>query len=133
MRAGEKFKDGRYTVLHKLGWGHFSTVWMVRDEQSGGVGAMKVVKSASHYTEAARDEITLLSQIAQNDPGACAAAAGGRAGTQRLPGCGLALARGWCGGPADAPRCAASPHRLAVRLLAARRRCALLLPHDRLV
>ncbi len=33
MRVGEKFKDGRYTVLHKLGWGHFSTVWMVRDEQ----------------------------------------------------------------------------------------------------
>lgn len=33
MRIGEKFKDGRYTVLHKLGWGHFSTVWMVRDEQ----------------------------------------------------------------------------------------------------
>lgn len=35
VRAGEKFKDGRYTVLHKLGWGHFSTVWMVRDEQVG--------------------------------------------------------------------------------------------------
>lgn len=33
VRVGEKFKDGRYTVLHKLGWGHFSTVWMVRDEQ----------------------------------------------------------------------------------------------------
>lgn len=33
VRVGEKFKDGRYTVLHKLGWGHFSTVWMVQDEQ----------------------------------------------------------------------------------------------------
>ncbi|EFN54568.1 hypothetical protein CHLNCDRAFT_58196 [Chlorella variabilis] len=68
VRAGEKFKDGRYTVLHKLGWGHFSTVWMVRDEQTGELGAMKVVKAAAHYSEAARDEITLLSQIAQNDP-----------------------------------------------------------------
>ncbi|PSC68985.1 SRSF kinase 1 [Micractinium conductrix] len=68
VRAGEKFKDGRYTVLHKLGWGHFSTVWMVRDEQTGSLGAMKVVKSAAHYTEAARDEITLLSQIAERDP-----------------------------------------------------------------
>lgn len=76
VRPGEKFKDGRYTVLHKLGWGHFSTVWMVRDEKDGGLGAMKVVKSASHYTEAARDEITLLSQIAQNDPGAGSAAEG---------------------------------------------------------
>lgn len=34
MRVGERFKEGRYTVLHKLGWGHFSTVWMVRDEQA---------------------------------------------------------------------------------------------------
>lgn len=41
--------------------------------QTGGLGAMKVVKSAAHYTEAARDEITLLSQIAERDPGqACA-------------------------------------------------------------
>ncbi|KAL4427663.1 hypothetical protein ABPG75_001752 [Micractinium tetrahymenae] len=68
VRVGEKFKDGRYTVLHKLGWGHFSTVWMVQDEQTGRQGAMKVVKSAAHYTEAARDEITLLSQIAEKDP-----------------------------------------------------------------
>ncbi|KAI3424978.1 hypothetical protein D9Q98_008359 [Chlorella vulgaris] len=68
VRCGEKFKDGRYTVLHKLGWGHFSTVWMVRDEQTAQLGAMKVVKAAAHYTEAARDEITLLSQIAENDP-----------------------------------------------------------------
>lgn len=34
VRVGERFKEGRYTVLHKLGWGHFSTVWMVRDEQA---------------------------------------------------------------------------------------------------
>lgn len=78
MRVGEKFKDGRYTVLHKLGWGHFSTVWMVRDEATGGLGAMKVVKAAAHYTEAARDEITLLSQIAEHDPGARRGAVGGR-------------------------------------------------------
>lgn len=37
--------------------------------QTGGLGAMKVVKSAAHYTEAARDEITLLSQITERDPG----------------------------------------------------------------
>ena len=69
MRTGERFKEGRYTVLHKLGWGHFSTVWLVQDEQTGARGAMKVVKAAAHYSEAARDEITLLSQIAE-DPGA---------------------------------------------------------------
>jgi hypothetical protein len=41
----------------------------VADLQTGQQGAMKVVKSAAHYTEAARDEITLLSQITGNDPG----------------------------------------------------------------
>lgn len=68
VQLGERFHDGRYTVLQKLGWGHFSTVWLVRDAETGQVAAMKVQKSASHYTEAARDEITLLSQIRDNDP-----------------------------------------------------------------
>eukprot|EP01024_Parvocaulis_polyphysoides_P048506 TRINITY_DN46300_c0_g3_i2.p1 TRINITY_DN46300_c0_g3~~TRINITY_DN46300_c0_g3_i2.p1 ORF type:complete len:114 (-),score=17.10 TRINITY_DN46300_c0_g3_i2:51-392(-) len=27
VQIADKFKDGRYTVLRKLGWGHFSTVW----------------------------------------------------------------------------------------------------------
>jgi len=27
----EKFKEGRYEVIGKLGWGHFSTVWLVWD------------------------------------------------------------------------------------------------------
>eukprot|EP01047_Picozoa_sp_COSAG01_P046987 COSAG01_NODE_4450_length_5008_cov_2.475657_5_plen_77_part_00 len=28
VRVGDLY-NGRYVVLHKLGWGHFSTVWMV--------------------------------------------------------------------------------------------------------
>eukprot|EP00195_Chlamydomonas_chlamydogama_P006321 CAMPEP_0202894760 /NCGR_PEP_ID=MMETSP1392-20130828/4082_1 /ASSEMBLY_ACC=CAM_ASM_000868 /TAXON_ID=225041 /ORGANISM="Chlamydomonas chlamydogama, Strain SAG 11-48b" /LENGTH=652 /DNA_ID=CAMNT_0049579543 /DNA_START=42 /DNA_END=2000 /DNA_ORIENTATION=+ len=65
---GEKYKDGRYVVLKKLGWGHFSTVWLVLDRETNQYGALKVQKSAQHYTEAARDEITLLSQIRDGDP-----------------------------------------------------------------
>jgi serine/threonine-protein kinase SRPK3 len=42
VRAGEKFKDGRYTVLHKLGWGHFSTVWMVHDEKVGAAAVWQI-------------------------------------------------------------------------------------------
>ena len=65
---GEKYKNSRYTVLKKLGWGHFSTVWLVLDAQTGGFAAMKVQKSASHYTEAARDEVKLLDDIQKGDP-----------------------------------------------------------------
>lgn len=42
MQLGEIFKDGRYVVLKKLGWGHFSTVWLVLDVHTGRFGALKV-------------------------------------------------------------------------------------------
>ena len=42
MRVGERYKDGRYVVLRKLGWGHFSTVWLVRDAVAGREAALKV-------------------------------------------------------------------------------------------
>ena len=31
VQVGELYKDGRYKVIRKLGWGHFSTVWLVQD------------------------------------------------------------------------------------------------------
>lgn len=33
VREGEEFKNGRYLVERKLGWGHFSTVWLAWDRQ----------------------------------------------------------------------------------------------------
>jgi serine/threonine-protein kinase SRPK3 len=30
---GDTFKDGRYKIHHKLGWGGFSTVWLARDQK----------------------------------------------------------------------------------------------------
>jgi serine/threonine-protein kinase SRPK3 len=31
VHVGDVFANGRYTVVRKLGWGHFSTVWLARD------------------------------------------------------------------------------------------------------
>lgn len=59
MKIGEVYNE-RFEVLEKLGWGHFSTVWKCLDRATGDIVAMKVQKSARHYTEAARDEIELL-------------------------------------------------------------------------
>jgi serine/threonine-protein kinase SRPK3 len=42
VRVGEKFKDGRYVVLRKLGWGHFSTVWLAEEVETGRTFALKV-------------------------------------------------------------------------------------------
>lgn len=33
VRIGDTFKNGRYVVQSKLGWGHFSTVWLAWDTQ----------------------------------------------------------------------------------------------------
>lgn len=30
---GDTFSNGRYIVVRKLGWGHFSTVWLAKDTQ----------------------------------------------------------------------------------------------------
>ncbi|XP_016137582.1 SRSF protein kinase 1-like isoform X5 [Sinocyclocheilus grahami] len=70
VKIGDLF-NGRYHVIRKLGWGHFSTVWLAWDIQGKRFVAMKVVKSAEHYTETALDEIKLLRAVRntdQNDP-----------------------------------------------------------------
>lgn len=65
VQVGEQYHDGRYTVMRKLGWGHFSTVWLSRDNVTGKHVALKVVRSAAHYTETALDEIKLLNKVVQ--------------------------------------------------------------------
>lgn len=61
----------RYRVVRKIGWGHFSTVWLCRDLVEETYVALKVVKSAQHYTETAADEIRLLEVIKDADPFDC--------------------------------------------------------------
>ena len=68
MQIGETYNNGRYVVIRKLGWGHFSTVWLSRDTVTGKHVALKVVRSAAHYTETAIDEIKLLNRIVQAKP-----------------------------------------------------------------
>jgi len=61
------FYHNRYHVIRKLGWGHFSTVWLCWDLDKDKFVALKVVKSAKHYTETALDEIKLLKSVRQTD------------------------------------------------------------------
>jgi len=69
---GEKYNN-RYIIEKKLGWGHFSTVWLasdcnVRNDHPHKLVALKIQKSAPRYTDAARDEIELLNLIKKRDP-----------------------------------------------------------------
>ncbi|KAK5964145.1 Serine/threonine-protein kinase spk-1 [Trichostrongylus colubriformis] len=67
VNIGDVF-NSRYHVIRKLGWGHFSTVWLCWDTKDKRFVAMKIVKSADHYTEAAQDEIKLLLAVREADP-----------------------------------------------------------------
>jgi serine/threonine-protein kinase SRPK3 len=33
VHVGDTFSDERYLIVRKLGWGHFSTVWLARDNK----------------------------------------------------------------------------------------------------
>ncbi|KAL4783312.1 kinase-like domain-containing protein [Aspergillus varians] len=39
----DKFLNGRYKVVHKLGYGSYSTVWLARDQEAGRYVALKII------------------------------------------------------------------------------------------
>ena len=58
--------DNRYVILRKLGWGHFSTVWLALKLQDKKLYALKIQKSANKYTESALEEEEILFTVASN-------------------------------------------------------------------
>ena len=79
----KNFPQREYIILRKLGWGHFSTVWLAKSRYNPGLAnvsdmptslvdtseyyvAIKFVKSNKNYLEAAEDEIKILKCL--NDP-----------------------------------------------------------------
>ena len=58
--------DNKYIVLKKLGWGHFSTVWLALKLQDKKLYALKIQKSANKYSESAEEEEEILFAVASN-------------------------------------------------------------------
>lgn len=47
VKIGDTFDDGRYTIVHKLGSGGFSTVWLARDTLCNDFVALKIATADS--------------------------------------------------------------------------------------
>lgn len=43
VHLGDRYDNGRYRVVHKLGFGGFSTIWLARDEPEHKWVALKIV------------------------------------------------------------------------------------------
>lgn len=67
VKIGDLFLQ-RYHVIRKIGWGHFSTVWLSWDLDDKRYVALKIVKSAPNFTETAKDEIKILKSVRDTDP-----------------------------------------------------------------
>ena len=58
--------DSKYVILKKLGWGHFSTVWLAFKLSDKQLYALKIQKSADKYTESGFEEEEILFEVASN-------------------------------------------------------------------
>ncbi|CDW77938.1 serine threonine protein kinase [Stylonychia lemnae] len=65
MHEGE-ILDSRYIVLKKLGWGHFSTVWLAFNLSDKKLYALKIIRSHKKYLSSAYDEEAICKIIADN-------------------------------------------------------------------
>ncbi|KAG8163084.1 hypothetical protein KVR01_007562 [Diaporthe batatas] len=68
VSLGDCFKEGRYQVHHKLGWGGFSTVWLAKDKIRDEWVALKVLAARVDQEKSSR-EISILRELS-NSPDA---------------------------------------------------------------
>jgi serine/threonine protein kinase len=52
VHIGDTFKDGAYEVVHKLGYGGFSTVWLVKDKKHDRYASIKILQAEAPTSEA---------------------------------------------------------------------------------
>ncbi|KAF9471817.1 kinase-like protein [Pholiota conissans] len=69
LRPGEVYNQ-RYEVIRKLGWGSYSTVWLVKDKRDQSLAAMKVLVGDMTIADKKGDwdELGMLSVIRDTNP-----------------------------------------------------------------
>ena len=58
--------DSKYVVLKKLGWGHFSTVWLAFNISDKKLYALKIMRSNPRYEKVGFDEQEMIRVIMEN-------------------------------------------------------------------
>lgn len=66
LNFNREIMESRYVVLKKLGWGHFSTVWLAFNLSDKKIYALKILKSHKKYLDSAFDEEGICKIIADN-------------------------------------------------------------------
>lgn len=64
---GEKLADGRYTIVHKLGYGSYSAIWLARDEAAGRYVSLKISVASETPTSHEAKILRRLSRIASSN------------------------------------------------------------------
>lgn len=68
VHLADTFKDGRYRVLHKLGYGGFSTAWLARDEHLQRLVSLKVLTAEASHQRNELKMLRYLDQCAKGNP-----------------------------------------------------------------
>ena len=68
IHLGDALKGGRYCVLHKLGYGGFSTVWLARDKHQDRLVSLKVLAAEASQQHKELMLLRHLDKHVQADP-----------------------------------------------------------------
>ena len=74
ISIGDTFDQGRYRILHKLGFGGSSTVWLVRDQRVGKIANLKAMRAdMSSQSSGEIPELAISQKLIQSLPPSYAA------------------------------------------------------------
>ncbi|KAH8434562.1 uncharacterized protein LDX57_012205 [Aspergillus melleus] len=71
IRLGDTFHHGQYTILRKLGYGQYSTVWLARDYKHERYVALKVLRSDCYdgrHDIFERESLSKISEVSKQSP-----------------------------------------------------------------
>ncbi|KPI35537.1 Serine/threonine-protein kinase SRPK [Cyphellophora attinorum] len=63
VRIGDRLQDGHYQVICKLGYGVYSTVWLVKDSTTKRHVALKILTADAYFGEHDTFELSILEHI----------------------------------------------------------------------